>query len=138
MKMIVLTAITLLPMALAAQPRCPDLPSGAPVHWRHDRGPDFDACLALNTDNTVAFALYRGNTPPLVAENLTRAEVGTVAGKPVRWYSNGKEGSYQAELFLSASTDNGIRVFVPREPASTFTMRVNLVGALSMEHEGAP
>ena len=136
MKIAVLAAIAVLPMALAAQPHCPELPSGAPVHWRHDRGPDFDACLALNGDNTVAFALYRGNIPALLAQNLTRGEVGTVAGKPVRWYSSGQEGSYQAELFLS--TDDSIRVFVPREPASTFTMRVKLVGAMRMEHEGAP
>jgi len=138
MKILVLAAIALFPLAVAAQRRCPELPSSASVHWESHHGPDFDACYALNKDGSLAFGLYRGNTPPLLADSLTRAEVGTVAGKPVRWYANGPERSYQAELFLGTSADDSIRVFVPRQPAGTFRERVKLVGALSMEQTGAP
>ncbi len=138
MNVTALIATTLLPLAVAARPPCPELPSYAEVRWERHYGPDFDVCLALSSDRTLAFTVYRGNTPPLLAVNLTRAQVGTVAGKPARWYEQGIERDYQAEVFLDASLNNSIRVLVPRSPADTFLERVKLVGDMSIEHRDAP
>lgn len=133
-----LFAIALLPLSVAGQPKCPELPPDARVHWEGHFGPDEAACLAVEVDGSLAFGLYRGNTPPLVAEDLVRAEVGMVFGLPVRWYEQGSDRDYQAELFLDATTRNSIRVVVPRNPADTFLGRVKLVGALPMWPKSAP
>lgn len=139
MKISVLFAIALFPVTAAAELRCPELPPGARVHWSGHYGPgDEVVCHAVEADDTSAFTLFRGNTPPLVGVDLTRAEIGIAFGQPVRWYEQGSDRDYQAELFLDGNPHSSIRVFVPRKPAGTFLERVKLVGALSRWPKATP
>lgn len=139
MNIFALFAILLFPLTVAAELRCPQLPPSARVHWEGRYGPgDEVVCRAVGADGTSSFILFRGNTPPLVAQGLTRAEVGMAFGQPVRWYEQGSDRDYQAELFVDASPHSGIRVFVPRNPTGTFLERVKLVGALSGWPKGPP
>jgi hypothetical protein len=139
MKILALFTMALFPLTVAAELRCPELPPSARVHWNGRYGPgDEVVCLAVEADGTPAFSLFRGNTPPLVAVDLTRAEVGMAFGQPVRWYEQGSVRDYQAELFLDASPNSSIRVVVPRNPAGTFRERVKLVGALPRWPNDAP
>ena len=139
MNIFALFALALYPLTVAAELRCPELPPSVRVHWEGHYGPgDEVVCLAVEADGTSAFILFRGSTPPLVSEGLTRAEVGMAFGQPVRWYEQGSDRDYQAEIFPDASPHNSIRVFVPRNPAGTFLERVKLVGALSKWPQSTP
>lgn len=138
MKIFAFFTLALFPLTVAADLRCPELPPSARVHWKGHYGPgDEVVCLAVEADGTPAFSLFRGSTPPLVAVELTRGEVGMAFGQPVRWYEQGADRDYQAELFLDASASS-IRVFVPRNPAGTFLERVKLIGALPRWPNGTP
>lgn len=131
MKLFTIFAAALFPFMVSAGLPCPDLHPASGFHWEGRHGPgDEIVCIAVDADGTTAFILFRGNTPPLLAEDLTRAEVGMALGQPVRWYEQGPDRDYQAELFLDTSLNSSIRVFIPRSPAGTFLQRVRLVGAL--------
>lgn len=66
---------------------CPSLPSGAPLTWSQMDGPGFVFCKALRTsDGGEVFAVTLSRSSPFKPNRSDRAEEGTIAGKPVRWY----------------------------------------------------
>ncbi len=75
---------------------CPRLPASSGLHWKAQRGPDFDLCYAYPAEREhLVFGLYLGHAPAYHPNPEQRPTAGEIGGHPVGWIvATGKDGDF--------------------------------------------
>lgn len=89
---------------------CPSLPANAGLQWETLDGPGFLFCRALRADDgSEAFAVTISADSPFEPKRGNRAEEGSIAGQPGRWYRSeiaGAENTIARETLVELDSGN--------------------------------
>lgn len=118
--------------ATDAAARCP---AGlAEAHWEAFSTPDLLFCKAVTTGGEEIFALTISRETPFRPLRIRRAEVGTLAGAALQWYSGDPAlGEFVRELVLDTADGRKAHIFLRAPDSASMTLRQRMVEMLDLQ-----